>query len=145
MLSSIIVLKPHWNLDSILSKNSKSCLLSNLSKIFEKTGRMLTGLQLFFNVRAPFLKSGLIFANFRQLENLPFSNDLLKWKQIASAKKSSFTLTILSRMSLFWMAFWDTQHFYFCKNVSLKTKLKEKFALFYILVLLIGYLDGFSI
>ena len=30
------------NLDSILSKNSKSCLVSNLSNIFEKIGQILT-------------------------------------------------------------------------------------------------------
>ena len=49
-----------------------------LSKIFKETGRILTRLQLFSDVRATFLKTGVIFANFRQLSNLPFSNDFLK-------------------------------------------------------------------
>ena len=46
------------------------------------------------------LKTGVIFANFRQLINSLFSNDLLKQKQIASAKKFSFVLIIISGMSL---------------------------------------------
>ena len=31
-----------------------------------------------FDVRAPFLKTGVTIANFNQLLNLPFSKDLLK-------------------------------------------------------------------
>ena len=56
----------------------------------------------FFDVRTLFLKTSVIFADFRQLGNLPFSKDLLKENQIASAKKFSFALIILTGMNDEW-------------------------------------------
>ena len=72
----------------------------------------------------------MIFADFRQLGNLPFSKDLLKENQIASAKKFSFALIILTGMSLSWMAFETSSTFISVRTSSLETKLNVKFALF---------------
>ena len=74
-----------------------------------------------------FLKAGVIFANFRQLGDLPFSNGLLKEKQIAWAKKFLFiclnkfnwNVTLLNGLR-------DIQHFYFCKNVFFRNKIERK-------------------
>ena len=54
----------------------------------------------------------------------------LRKKQIASAKKFSFVLINLTRMSLSWMAFETSSTFISVRTSSLETKLKEKFALF---------------
>ena len=97
----------------------------------KKTEGTLTGLELFFDVRAPFLITGVIFVNFRQLGNLPFSSDLLKQKQIAAVKKFSFALIALTVMSLTWMPFEPSSTFISVSKSCLETRLKEKFALFW--------------
>ena len=56
----------------------KSALWRNLSNIFEKIGRIPTGLFLFFDVRKQFLETDVIFSDFKDFGNLPFFNDLLK-------------------------------------------------------------------
>ena len=53
---------------------------------------------MFFDVRGPFLKASMIFANFGQLGNFPVFNDLFKWKEIGSTNKLSFALVTSSEI-----------------------------------------------
>ena len=67
------VWKTYWNFDKALSKTTK-----RFSNFLENIGSILTGLWLFFEVRAPFFKPGVILANFKQFGS--FSLPIDPWK-----------------------------------------------------------------
>ena len=91
---------------------------------------MLTGLKLFFEVRAPFLKTGVTFANFKQSGSLLFSKDSLKYLHIISAKRSLFLLIDLTGISLSWIAYEESNICISSRICSFETKLKENLGVF---------------
>ena len=87
---------------------------------------------------------GVIFANFRQLGNLPFSNDLLK-KTNSFCKEILICLNNFNRNVTLLNDLRDIQHLYFCKDFFFRDKTEKNVCSIIILMLLLGYLDGFSI
>ena len=73
------------------------------------------------------LKTDVIFANFKSY--LLFSDDLLKYQQIASAKKLSFVLIILIGISFSWMVFETSSAFTSARTSSLEINSKGKLVL----------------
>ena len=63
-------LKPQWNFDEIGSKYSDIYLNIILSYILEIIDNVLTGLQLSFDIFAPFLWTGVMIAFFKEFRKI---------------------------------------------------------------------------
>ena len=103
----------------------------------------LAGLKLFFEVRAPFLKTEVTFSNFKQSENLLFSKDSLKKFHINCAKRFLFPLIILTRISLSWIAFEESNISISSRACSFETKLKGNLDVFSCSEAIVRILEGF--
>ena len=134
-------LKPHWRLESILSKYWAIWLLIHLSKTFARLGNMLTNRLLSFSERLPFLWIGVTFANFMDGGKTLVSKDLLNLEYKVSVKMSEIDFIAFVGISESWHAF-DESRFNISFSISdfeILLNLKYLFVLLLFLATILGW------
>ena len=112
-----------------MSKNTKSCFCKTILNILENTKSIHTGLELFFEVCAPFLKTDVLLANFKPFCKFSFTNRFIQISASSSAKKLLLLFITFTGMSVACMTFELSNILISFSEFTLVIVLKEKYSL----------------